>query len=92
MGLPTFKVARQNILGELQRSGWTVRAGLKVPHATSPSGRVRLWFKPQSVHYSEGVIHTLGYARSLTDREIDIREVSPARFVALVRGAFGAAL
>ncbi len=50
---------------------------------------MRLWFKPQSVHYSEGVIHTLGYARSLTDREIDIREVSPARFVALVQGVFG---
>jgi hypothetical protein len=29
MGLPTFKVARQNILSELQRAGWAVRADLK---------------------------------------------------------------
>lgn len=57
----TFKQARENILGGLDSNPeWTVARTdsggrpLKVPHATR--GRdLRLWFKGQSVHFSQGL-------------------------------------
>ena len=69
MARETFNQARDRILDCLERRGWSVaRWGpsgtLKVPHATDPSGRLRLWFKAQSVYYAINS-RNLGDARSL---------------------------
>jgi len=71
----TFKAARAAALDYLAAGGWTVKRGLKVPHATAPGGDVRLWFKPQAVYLSIGDRHRLGDARSL---HVDIRRMTPA--------------
>ena len=46
----TFKEAREVVLGFLKKRGWKVAENLSVPHATSPDGKVRLWFKSQAVY------------------------------------------
>ena len=48
----TYKQATNDLLSSLEARGWTVKRGLKVPHATVERGSetVRLWFKPQSIH------------------------------------------
>ena len=81
---PTFSAARAELLAYLRTHGWDVKTSgpsgpLKTPHATSPSGSLRLWFKPQAVYFTTGGRHAMGGARSLW---IDIREVSPAAIVA----------
>lgn len=76
---PTFQAAKAAILAYLQQQGWKVNPHLKVPHATSPDGELRLWFKAQAVYYSWGDKHTLGDARSLHS---DIRDMTPEAFVA----------
>ena len=75
---PTLKAAKAAILSYLQREGWAVKPHLKVPHATSPDGELRLWFKAQAVYYSWGNSHSLNGARSL---HTDIRDVTPEEFV-----------
>jgi len=47
---PTFKEAQQHVFEFLKKRGWKVADTLSVPHATSPDGKVRLWFKTQSVY------------------------------------------
>lgn len=47
----TYKQIQADILGGLEAMGWDTKPRLKVPHATDPSRRLRLWFRPQSVHY-----------------------------------------
>ena len=77
MSRPTFAAARAALLDHLEREGWRVARGLKVPHATSRGwGRdvVRIWFKPQAVYWSCGEGGSVGQARSLW---IDIRDASP---------------
>ena len=74
----TFATARAQLLAYLEQTGWDVRTAgprgaLKIPHATSPSGSFRLWFKPQAVHFTRAP-HNVGDARSLW---IDIRRASP---------------
>lgn len=82
----TFPAARARILRELESMGWTVSAHLKIPHATSPDGLLRLWFKPQavwlSVHdrYSVGS-HELKQAHTL-DYDHDIRRLTTAQLIA----------
>ena len=81
---PTFSAARAELLAYLRAHGWDVKTSgpsgpLKTPHATSPSGSLRLWFKPQAVYFTTGRHHELGGARSLW---VDIREVSPAAIIA----------
>ena len=76
---PTFAEARARLLDHLKTSGWTVKTwgpqgALKTPHATSPEGTFRLWFRPQAVYYTSGLNHDANEARSLW---IDIRDVSP---------------
>lgn len=76
---PTFAAAKAALLDHLERAGWKVSRGLKVPHATHPafrgtSGAVRIWFKPQALYYSCGEGTTLNMARSLW---VDVRDVSP---------------
>ena len=87
----TFKQAKADIWHKLQLMGWTMSATtIKVPHATSPSGRTRLWFKPQGIHwtrtsaYGTGThAHALGNARS---SHADIRTFDKAEdFIAGTR-------
>lgn len=76
---PTFQAAKTAVLDYLQKQGWKVNPHLKVPHATSPDGELRLWFKAQAIYYSWGDKHTLGDARSL---HTDIRDMTPEAFAA----------
>lgn len=73
----TFAAARAAHLAALAAAGWAVKGDLKVPHATSPDGRSRLWFKPQAVLAGCGTV--LGDARSLW---IDARTASTAQLIA----------
>jgi hypothetical protein len=86
--LPTFAKQRTNILAELRKAGWNVTDGLKVPHATSPDGRARYWFKTQAI-YAEGrsdkSSFNLGDAHSFMS---DMREKLPTEVAAyLIRAA-----
>jgi len=78
MSQKTFAKAREELIAHLRATGWAISGPLKVPHATSPDGVTRLWFKPQAVYFSTGNSHTLGDARSLW---VDIRKVSPVAVV-----------
>ena len=80
MTTKTFMAARAELLAHLRAIGWAVSGPLKVPHATSPDGSTRLWFKTQAVYLSTGNSHTLGDARSLW---VDIRKVSPVAVVTI---------
>lgn len=82
----TYAKAKDDIMAYLDKKGWKVQKGLKVPHATSPDGDLRLWFKGQSIHTSEGNNHSLGSARSYTgydtamSKRTDIRNTTPEAF------------
>lgn len=86
---PTFEQARQALYEHLRSVGWEVVTTdrrtlrfMKVPHATSPDGRVRIWFKPQAVWVSCTTLHRprhdMGDARSLW---MDIRYTDPSVIV-----------
>lgn len=80
---PTFAEARARLLDHLKAVGWNVKTWgpsgpLKTPHATSPEGTFRLWFRPQAVYYTSGTDHDANASRSLW---VDIRDVSPADVV-----------
>ncbi len=73
----TFAEAKTIILEDLRRKGWSVVTfargrTLKVPHATSPNGRKRYWFKAQSIYSTEGS-NDMGDARS---EHADMRDVA----------------
>ena len=74
---PKFSDHRKNLLDGLRAKGWTVADGLKVPHATSPNGEARVWFKTQSVHLNDTGTDPRSFANthSLTS---DIREIPDA--------------
>lgn len=76
----SYAKARAEILKYLQKEGWNVKPNLKVPHATSPDGELRLWFKPQAVYYTHGNNHTLGGARTVS-YDFDYRKMSGPEFV-----------
>lgn len=82
----TYKQAREALFTYLSAQGWTVKADLKVPHATSPSGEVRFWFNTQSVYLSVGNAHTYGGARSTFQ---DIRRTPPAALENWLRAYLG---
>ncbi len=70
---PMYARARQLLFQGLADAGWQLSGQLKVPHATSPDGTVRVWFRPQSVYLAVGdgrTAPTFGGARSMW---IDIR-------------------
>lgn len=75
----TFAEAKRAILDDFARIGWTVKKDLKFPHATSPDGVVRFWFKPQGVHYTVVLgagRHDMGDARTLSyDQDIRVMTV-----------------
>ena len=78
----TFAVAKHDVLNALKDAGWAVNSNLKIPHATSPSGKVRLWFKAQAIHFTTadyGQRHEFGNARSIY-YDLDIRTVDPKIF------------
>lgn len=94
----TFQAARSAILDDLQRRGWKVVSGLKIPHATSPHGQLRLWFKAQAVYFTEDLSarsdrngHTFGHARTIS-YDLDIRTLTPDEFYAYLKRAFPEAL
>lgn len=83
----TFAAAREALMNHLRQAGWDVRTRgpsgpLKTPYATSPSGRLRLWFRPQAVHYTHGNHHDANHTRSFW---VDIRNVSPAEVERLAK-------
>lgn len=85
-GEKTFVAARQEILDYLKGQGWELSGALKIPHATSPGGDLRLWFKAQAVYYTEGH-HTFGDARALS-YDLDIRKLDGASFLKLLQRWF----
>ena len=71
----TYPKAHKSIMEDLRANGWKVEAGLKIPHATSPQGNIRLWFKPQTIHMTRpgrGVIHSPKYG--------SIKTIGPHKF------------
>ena len=80
---PTYAKARKDILAYLGTEGWDLSSpSLKVPHATSPGGSTRLYFKAQSVHLDDGgKPFSLGASRSMW---LDIRELTPHQFLGLL--------
>lgn len=87
--LETFGKAKLRLLGELSRLGWDVQDGLKVPHATSPDRRIRLWFKPQAVWYTgsdhhSGFRHDFHAARTIS-YSLDTRRLSAPSLVAMAQ-------
>jgi hypothetical protein len=83
---PTFAEAKTALMEHLRSAGWKMSGPLKVPHATSPCGKLRLWFKSQAIWYDYDSDprttiggRSLGTARSTHD---DVRSMSPADFVA----------
>lgn len=80
----TYAQAQRDILDNLTANGWAVSAGLKIPHATSPNGRLRLWFKPQAVWFTklkagERDRHNFKDARTIS-YDLDIRKKDPDEF------------
>jgi len=78
---PTFAEKRVELFAHLKKEGWKVVEHLKVPHATSPDGETRLWFKTQAVYMSRGNNHTLNSARSIW---ADIRDLDANQFMQTV--------
>jgi hypothetical protein len=73
----TYDAAHKSYLEGLKNDGWDVKTmgpsgPLKVPHATSPSGKTRLYFKTQSIYRSVDnnkygmPQHDMGRAHSIT--------------------------
>lgn len=83
----TFAIARADILSELDKNGWNLSPlNLKIPHATSPDGDLRLWFKTQAVYFTKSLErrHNFKNARTIS-YDLDIRKVDPAKFVAWIQ-------
>jgi hypothetical protein len=85
---PTFKQARAAILDHLRKEGWSLSSlTLKIPHATAPSGLLRLWFKAQAVYFTKGNVHKFNAARTVM-YDLDIRQMDGPKFLAMVQRAF----
>ena len=79
----TYAQAHAAILTILTQKGWTVNRNLKVPHATSPDGTLRLWFKAQAIYYStNGSVKDFGSAHSLFAG--DLRKGTAEGFYAMI--------
>lgn len=100
----TFDQARAEILDHLQKLGWAVNPTLKIPHATSPNGHVRLWFKKQAVYFTDlageqlsrgsdppATRHDFGDARTIS-YSLDTRKLSPEQFMELIQKQFQGSL
>lgn len=60
----TYAQAQADIMAGLQKDGWTIKPGLKVPQALSPDSSYKLFFKAQAIYLAKGD-SDLGGARSL---------------------------
>jgi len=82
---PTYKAARLALWSYFGTQGWKLsNPRLKNLWATSPDGRLRLWFKAQSIYTERGPgPWSINNAHSLT-HGLDIRDWSPARFYAAI--------
>lgn len=79
----TYAQIHQEYKDLLKDKGWTLSGPLKIPYATSPSGKTRVWFKPQAVYLSVGLTaKDFGSARTLTYD--DLKTVSPEEFYRMV--------
>lgn len=95
----TYEAARKGILSVLRSRGWSDNVNLKTPYATSPNGLLRLWFRPQAVHYTKIVrggrdagsglpqSHNSGDARTVS-YDLDIRKVDPGKLVTWIEDTF----
>jgi hypothetical protein len=87
----TYEEKMGEFMEALKKEGWSVKTShnlkaLKIPHATSPDGKMRLWFKARAVHYGPassdiGDAHTLTYE--------DLKGYSVSAFMKLVAKAMG---
>ena len=95
----TFAQAQAEIFDYLQSRHWTVQLRstrapwnpLKVPYATSPSGDLRLWFKPQAVWYTTTGPYNVGghiFANALSTWISDIRGMDGPQFVSEIDRMF----
>lgn len=79
---PTFSEKRDELLSYLKSVDWTVIGPsfneMKVPHATSPDGTIRLWFKTQAIYAQV----TPGHRLSFDIGESDMREYDGPHLVA----------
>ena len=82
----TYAQAHAIIMAHLEENGWTVKRfngdqrhwPMKVPHATSPSGHKRLYFKAQAVYQAHAPNLQFKFARTLTYDTISIKEWAQA--------------
>lgn len=58
----TYGMAQGELLDMLNSNGWTVKANLKIPHASKDG--VRIWFKSQAIYASSDQV-AFGSARSM---------------------------
>lgn len=81
----TFEEARNHLLVLLGRAGWRLSPALKIPHATSPDGNFRFWFKPRAILFSNGRgVTQFGSARSVWAK--DYRFEEPEKFAKGLEG------
>lgn len=80
--MPTYAAAREALFAYLRTEGWKLDTSLKIPHATSPDHRTRVWFKAQAVYVDrdmEGYGGRFNF-KSARSSWLDIRAISPAQF------------
>jgi hypothetical protein len=84
-GARTYAEAQRDFLSYLRQQGWAVSPPLKEPHATSPDGGYRIWFRPQAVYYAprEAGKYDRSRAHSLWFRR-DLRQMDGPEFVSEV--------
>ena len=72
----TYAQAHNIILNYLMSNGWTLKTRhrlkpMKVPHATSPDGGTRLYFKAQAIYVASSPSLELKHARPLFAEETE---------------------
>jgi len=75
----TYKQAHDIIMAHLEHNGWTVKRRhngrlMNVPHATSPSGRKRIYFKAQAIYQAHAPHLDLKDARTVTYDTVSIKD------------------
>lgn len=91
----TYAEARDEILDYLHDHDWKFPQMWRVaavPHATSPDGSLRLWFKAQAVHATQigpypGARHERKDARAIA-YDLDIRKLDGPEFLAYIARRF----
>jgi len=80
----TYKASRVEIFKHLGSKGWDLSSPtLKVLHATSPDGGLKLWFKAQAVYHSAGRGTSLRNARTVS-YDLDLRRYDGPKFLRLI--------